>query len=91
MVLRMLRRSWWVLKRSGMIVGAVTVLVWLYAPLLPVEGGGAVPLESLVYAMIPGFLLSGLAAYLVSVIGRSVKPKVAAGFDDMSEVMNDAS
>ena len=74
---------------AGMIVGAVTVLVWLYVPLLPAEGG-AVPLETLVYAMIPGFLLSGLAAYLVSVIGRSVKPKVAAGFDDMSEVMNDA-
>ncbi|RCL89381.1 sodium/proline symporter PutP [Hyphomonas sp.] len=74
---------------AGMIVGAVTVLVWLYVPLLPAEGG-AVPLETLVYAMIPGFLLSGLAAYLVSVIGRSVKPRVAAGFDDMSEVMNDA-
>lgn len=75
---------------AGMVVGAVTVLVWLYLPLLPGEDG-AQPLETLVYAMIPGFFLSGLAAYLVSTIGRSVKPKVAARFDDMSQTMNDAS
>jgi SSS family solute:Na+ symporter/sodium/proline symporter len=73
-----------------MIVGAITVLVWLYVPLLPTEDG-PVPLESLLYAMIPGFFLSGAAAWLVSTIGRSVKPKVAAGFDDMADTMNNGS
>ena len=71
---------------AGMIVGAVTVLVWLYVPLVPGEDG-AQPLESIVYAMIPGFILSGLAAYLVSKFGRNVKPHVADRFDDMSTHM----
>ncbi|RAN34669.1 hypothetical protein HY3_10190 [Hyphomonas pacifica] len=71
---------------AGMIVGAVTVLVWLYVPLVPGEEG-AQPLESIVYAMIPGFILSGLAAYLVSKFGRNVKPHVADRFDDMSTHM----
>ena len=71
---------------AGMIVGAVTVLVWLYAPILPSEDGGQ-PLETLIYAMVPGFALSGLAAIFVSILGRSVKPKVAIGFDDVDAVM----
>ena len=71
---------------AGMIVGAVTVLIWLYVPIIPGEEG-ARPLESIVYAMIPGFFLSGLAAYLVSKFGRDVKPKVAGRFDEMSTHM----
>lgn len=72
----------------GMIVGALTVLIWLYVPILPTENGPVV-LESLIYAMIPGFLLSGLSAMAVSLLGRSVKPSVTEGFDAMSKVMSE--
>lgn len=74
---------------AGMITGAVTVLVWLYAPILPSETGGQ-PLESLIYAMVPGFAFAGLAAIAVSLLGRRVKPKVADGFDALDTVMKDA-
>ena len=71
---------------AGMITGAVVVLFWLYVPVLPSEGG-ALPLESFIYAMIPGFFLSGLAAVAVSVAGRKVQPHVAEGFDRVEATM----
>lgn len=74
----------------GMVVGAVTVLFWIYVPVLP-SPEGPVVLETLVYAMIPGFALSGASAILVSLLGRSVKPKVAQGYDDMYKVMRNAA
>lgn len=71
---------------AGMIIGAVVVLFWLYVPVLPAEGG-AVPLESFIYAMIPGFFLSGLSAIAVSLVGRSVQPDVAEGFKRVEAAM----
>lgn len=74
---------------AGMVTGAVIILFWLYVPVLP-GPDGAQPMETLVYAMIPGFFLSGAAAILVSLLGRSVKPKVAQGYEEMDTVMQDA-
>lgn len=72
---------------AGMITGAVTVLVWLYAPMTV---GGA-SLSSVLYEIVPGFLAAGAAAILVSLFGRNVKPKVAEGFDAVDDVMLKAS
>jgi sodium/proline symporter len=63
---------------AGMVVGAVTVLVWIYAPLL---AGGAT-LSSLIYEIVPGFLLSGLAAILVSLAGAPPPPEVVRTFEE---------
>lgn len=74
---------------AGMVTGAVTVLVWLYVPILEGPDGTNVPLESVIYAMIPGFFLAGSAALLVSLVGRKIRPHVGEGFDRMETRMNE--
>lgn len=68
---------------AGMIVGAVTVLFWLYAP-ITINGAS---LSSTLYEIVPGFLMSGLAAFAVSIFGRNVKHDVGVGYDEMDAVM----
>ena len=62
---------------AGIIVGAVTVLLWIYLPILP----GGEPLSSLVYEIVPGFILGGLAAILVSLAGSPPPPAVVRTFE----------
>ncbi len=47
---------------AGMVTGAVTVLLWIYLP-VTIEGE---TLSSLMYEIVPGFILSSLAIYIVS-------------------------
>src|SRR5690606_7281897 len=47
---------------AGMVAGAATVLFWVYSPLHI----GDKQLNDFIYAMIPGFLISGLAAIITS-------------------------
>jgi SSS family solute:Na+ symporter/sodium/proline symporter len=47
---------------AGMVVGAGTVLVWIYAP-ISIAGQS---LSQIIYGMVPGFLLSTVAIVLVS-------------------------
>lgn len=68
---------------AGMIVGAVTVLFWLYAP---VEINGK-SLSDILYEIVPGFVFSGIAAIVVSVVGRDVLPHVAHRFGEMEKAM----
>ena len=63
---------------AGILVGAATVLVWIYAPVLD---GGA-PLSSIVYEIVPGFLLGGLAAVLVSLVGAAPPDSVRRRFEE---------
>jgi sodium/proline symporter len=62
---------------AGMLVGAATVLLWIYLPVLP---GGAT-LSSLLYEIVPGFLLCGATAILVSLAGQGPSPEVVAAFE----------
>jgi sodium/proline symporter len=62
---------------AGIVVGAVTVLFWIYAPVL--EGGAA--LSSLLYEIVPGFVLGGLAAILVSLAGPRPPQSVLRTFE----------
>jgi SSS family solute:Na+ symporter/sodium/proline symporter len=69
---------------AGMITGAVTVLVWLYAPITI----GGQPLSSTIYALVPGFFFSLAATVLVSLMGRAPGPKVQEEFDEMLQAMS---
>jgi sodium/proline symporter len=63
---------------AGIVVGAATVLFWIYAPVL--EGGAT--LSSLIYEIVPGFVLGGLAAILVSLAGPRPQESVLRTFDE---------
>lgn len=72
---------------AGMIVGAITVLFWLYAP-IQIHGES---LSSFLYEIIPGFSLSLLAVILVSKYGRKVKGPVEDKFVEMVGAMTEKS
>ena len=64
---------------SGIVVGAATVLVWLYAP-FTIDGQAP---SAVIYEIIPGFVLSTLAIVGVSLFGKPVSSSVEQGFSDM--------
>jgi SSS family solute:Na+ symporter/sodium/proline symporter len=63
---------------AGILVGAAIVLFWIYAPVL--AGGAA--LSSIVYEIVPGFVLGGLAAILVSLMGPPPSQSVLRTFEE---------
>ena len=63
---------------AGIVTGAATVLFWIYAPVL---GGGAT-LSSVIYEIVPGFLLGGRAAILVSLADREPPETVVRTFEE---------
>ncbi len=63
---------------AGIVVGAATVLFWIYAPVL--AGGKA--LSSALYEIVPGFLLCGLTAVLVSLAQSPPSPTVVRTFEE---------
>jgi len=67
---------------AGLITGAVTVLVWIYAP-ITIAGGS---LSGLVYEIVPGFILSTLAIILVSKATHQPQSAVEATFDEMLKI-----
>lgn len=68
---------------AGMIVGALTVLVWIYAP---IEIAGK-SLSAHLYEIVPGFLLAGAAAVGVSLLGRRPQRDVGRRHDHMMLTM----
>ncbi|HEX2803514.1 MAG TPA: sodium/proline symporter PutP [Sphingomicrobium sp.] len=62
---------------AGIVAGAVTVLFWIYAPVLP--DGAA--LSSVLYEIVPGFFACGLAAILVSLAGAPPPESVSRTFE----------
>lgn len=71
---------------AGMIVGAATVLIWIYAPLGP-DGGS---LSGVIYEMVPGFVLSFLAIVIVSLLGKAPPPAVTETFDAVAQELAEA-
>ena len=71
---------------AGMIVGAATVLFWIYAPVLP--NGAA--LSSVLYEMVPGFLLSLLAIVVVSKLDTAPPQDVVETFEHVEQLLADA-
>ncbi|RLQ22503.1 sodium/proline symporter PutP [Seongchinamella sediminis] len=64
---------------TGIVVGAGTVLIWVYSPLTI----GGEPLSSVVYEIVPGVLLSTLAIIVVSLAGKAPSQSVLATFDKL--------
>lgn len=62
---------------AGMITGAVTVLVWIYVPIL---ADGAT-LSSLIYEIVPGFAVCGIVAIAVSLFGSEPDQAIADTFE----------
>jgi SSS family solute:Na+ symporter len=68
---------------AGIITGAATVLFWIYAPVL--DGGAT--LSSLVYEMLPGFLISALSIWLVSLWSEKPSKKITDQFKEVNQVL----
>ncbi|MDX8289355.1 sodium/proline symporter PutP [Metabacillus indicus] len=64
---------------AGMIVGAVTVLIWVNVPVL----------KETVYEMIPGFFLSLIAVYVVSLLTSRPSKRVQNVFTEMEETLEE--
>ena len=66
---------------AGMITGAAVVLFWIFAPVLP--SGAA--LTTVIYEMVPGFLLSALAIVGASLMGKAPSGEVTGVFETVEE------
>jgi SSS family solute:Na+ symporter/sodium/proline symporter len=64
---------------SGMITGAATVLFWIYAP-INIDGQS---LSSLMYEIVPGFILCSLVIYVVSAMSPQSDTTILAKHDEM--------
>jgi len=64
---------------SGMITGAATVLLWIYFP-VRVDGQS---LSSLMYEIVPGFILCSLVIYIVSTMSPQNDSAILAKHDEM--------
>lgn len=69
---------------AGMVVGALTVILWVYGPF---EMNG-VPLNSWLYAIVPGFILSTIAIFAVSTMTGGPRPSVSAKYEEMELNLN---
>ncbi len=74
---------------AGMVIGAATVLIWTYVPLLPGDDG-MVPLGSLLYSIVPGFAFCFIAILVVSLITPGPKKSVEDTHAVMEAEMNSA-
>ena len=66
---------------AGMLVGALTVLFWIYAPFTL---NGLAP-SAFIYEIVPGFILCSLTLYVVSKMSPKVDDDIMATFDKVEE------
>jgi len=64
---------------AGIVTGAATVLFWIYAP-VTINGAS---LSSMVYEIVPGFIMCSLAIYIVSKMDKTVSEDMKSVFDSM--------
>jgi SSS family solute:Na+ symporter/sodium/proline symporter len=69
---------------AGMLTGAFTVLFWIYSPVTI----GGVPLSSLMYEIVPGFIFATIAIVVVSKLTDAPDESVENMFDEMLEQHN---
>jgi solute:Na+ symporter, SSS family len=70
---------------AGIVSGAATVIFWIYAPVL--EDGAS--LSSLMYEMIPGFLVSSLTIWLVCLWDKAPCAETSAMFDKAHRILSE--
>ena len=64
---------------AGMVVGAATVLFWIYAP-ITINGQS---LSATMYELVPGFILCTVTIIVVSKLSGQPKQSVSNKFDEM--------
>ena len=64
---------------AGMLTGAITVLIWIYAP-ITINGQS---LSSVMYEIVPGFIMASLAIMVVSRITAKEQPALEAMFEQV--------
>ena len=69
------RRTTWLAALLGMVVGAVTLVVWKEADLAQQWLGG--PL----YEIVPGFLANTITILITNTVVKSIEPSVVQQFD----------
>ncbi|MGS2723351.1 sodium/proline symporter PutP [Porticoccus sp. GXU_MW_L64] len=69
---------------AGMIVGAMTVLVWVYAP-FTIQGEKP---SDFLFEIVPGFTLSTVAIAVVSLLSTKPSPAICKGFDAMKSELS---
>jgi sodium/proline symporter len=69
---------------AGMLTGAFTVLFWIYSP-VTIDG---VPLSSMMYEIVPGFILATIAIVVVTKVTAAPDESVEKMFDDMLQQHN---
>lgn len=67
---------------SGMLAGAITVLLWIYAPFTIM---GEAP-SAWIYEIIPGFMVCSATIVVVSLLGKQVDKNVATTFHRVAQV-----
>ena len=66
---------------AGMIVGAGTVLFWIYSPFM-IDGQS---LSSYMYEIVPGFILASIAIVVVSLASKEPAQNITALFDEVEK------
>jgi SSS family solute:Na+ symporter len=69
---------------AGMVSGAGTVLIWIYAPLTINEQS----LSSLLYEIVPGFIVSTIAIFVVSLLTPAPKTEITDLFARVENELN---
>ncbi|MBA6328390.1 sodium/proline symporter PutP [Colwellia sp. MB02u-6] len=64
---------------AGMLTGAITVLVWMYAP-ITLNGQH---LSDVMYEIVPGFIMASIAIVLVSRLTTKEQPEIEKLFDEV--------
>jgi len=72
---------------AGIVSGAATVLIWIYAPL----GENGASLSATIYEIIPGFIVSSIVIVIVSKLMPQKNPKVAELFDVFADTLKTKS
>lgn len=70
---------------AGMIVGAATVLFWVYAPVNVADK----PLNDLLYAMVPGVIMATIAIVVGSLITAKPSAELVAQFEQMQRELKE--
>ncbi|RUO80622.1 sodium/proline symporter PutP [Idiomarina tyrosinivorans] len=68
---------------AGMLVGAATVLFWIYGPVM-IDGH---PLSAYLYEIVPGFILSTIAVVVVSRMTEAPNKDLQDTFEEMERVI----
>ena len=72
---------------SGMLVGAVTVLLWIYLP-ITVDGQS---LSAWLYEIVPGFVLSSLTIVVISLVSKQTDSSIINTFEKVEKTLHDSA